>query len=91
MPCARGSSASVAVQHRPIPTTEPTAADIKVTEGSGNVFSDLEINGPKEALINAQLARAISAVIVEQGLTQAQAAELLGADQPKVSALIRGA
>ena len=90
MPCARGSSASVAVQHRPIPTTEPTAADIKVIEGSGNVFADLEIRDPEEAVIKAELARAISAVVVERGLTQAQAAELLGADQPKVSALMRG-
>ena len=54
-----------------------TKTDIEVTEGNGNVFSDLEINDPEEALIKAQFARAISAVIAEQGLTQAQAADIL--------------
>jgi predicted XRE-type DNA-binding protein len=38
----------------------------------------------------AELARKIGAIIERRGLTQAEAAELLEVDQPKVSALTRG-
>lgn len=64
--------------------------EIEVTESSGNVFADLELPEPDEALAKADLAARICDIIAEQGLTQRQAAELLGIDQPKVSALIRG-
>lgn len=57
---------------------------------SGNVFADLGIPEPDEALAKAELARQVCAIITEKGLTQAQAASLLGIDQPKVSALRRG-
>lgn len=64
--------------------------DIAVFGSSGNVFADLEVADPEEALVKAELAHAISTIIVERRLTQTQAAELLGIDQPKVSALMRG-
>lgn len=38
----------------------------------------------------AGLVSRICEIIVERGLTQAQAAEILGVNQPKVSALMRG-
>src|SRR5215213_9952532 len=60
------------------------------TLSSGNVFADLDVAEPEEALVKAQLARVIGDVIARRRLTQAQAAELLGVDQPKVSALRRG-
>ena len=34
--------------------------------------------------------REISSIIEDRGLTQAEAAEIMGVDQPKVSALVRG-
>jgi predicted XRE-type DNA-binding protein len=58
--------------------------------GSGNVFEDLGHPRPAEALAKAGLARKIGAAIEQRGLTQAAAAEVLGIDQPKVSALVRG-
>jgi predicted XRE-type DNA-binding protein len=64
--------------------------DIKVTESSGNVFADLGYADPEEALAKAELARRISQIITKRHLTQAQAAEILGVDQPKVSNLMRG-
>lgn len=64
--------------------------DTDYTESSGNVFADLGLPDPEQALAKAELARAISAVIAERHLTQRDAAELLGIDQPKVSALSRG-
>jgi len=58
--------------------------------GSGNVFADLGVPHPEEALAKAQLARAICLLIEKEGLTQRAIAARLGIDQPKVSALVRG-
>lgn len=41
-------------------------------------------------LAKAELARHISAIVQKRGLTQTEAAKLLGVSQPKVSALYRG-
>ncbi|MEH1947666.1 MAG: helix-turn-helix transcriptional regulator [Nostoc sp.] len=57
---------------------------------SGNIFADLGLPNPEERLVKAELARKISEIIAAQKLTQVQAGEILGIDQPKVSSLIRG-
>ena len=54
------------------------------------VFADLGVANPELALAKAQLVQRIRVLIAEQKLTQAKAAKLLGLDQPKVSALMRG-
>jgi predicted XRE-type DNA-binding protein len=59
----------------------------KHTVGSGNVFADLELPGAEEALVKADLAHKILSLLRERRLTQAQAADILGIDQPKISAL----
>ena len=59
-------------------------------ESSGNVFADLGIENPEEALAKSELARQIAKLIKNKKLTQKQAAEIIGIDQPKISALIRG-
>jgi predicted XRE-type DNA-binding protein len=41
-------------------------------------------------LAKAELARSITWIIQERGLTQREAAQVLGIDQPKVSAITRG-
>lgn len=64
--------------------------NMSLTESSGNVFADLGIENPEEALAKAKLARAISVIITRRDLTQTQAAAVLGVDQPKVSSLMRG-
>ncbi|MEZ2318937.1 MAG: helix-turn-helix domain-containing protein [Microcoleus sp.] len=61
-----------------------------VTTGSGNVYADLGYDNPEEMLLKAQLVRLLSQAIKAKGLNQNQAAEMLGIDQPKVSALVRG-
>jgi predicted XRE-type DNA-binding protein len=61
-----------------------------VTTGSGNVYADLGYENPDEMLLKAQLVRLLSKAIKAKGLNQYQAAEVLGIDQPKVSALVRG-
>ena len=64
--------------------------EIKIQVSSGNIFADLDLPNPDERLIKAELARRISNLISQRELTQVEAAELLGIDQPKVSALTRG-
>ena len=61
-----------------------------VESGSGNVFADLGLPNPDLALAKAELVRRIRDLIAGRKLTQARAAEVLGLDQPKVSALVRG-
>jgi predicted XRE-type DNA-binding protein len=61
-----------------------------VTPGSGNVYADLEYDNPEEMLLKAHLVMLLSKAIKAKGLNQYQAAEVLGIDQPKVSALVRG-
>jgi predicted XRE-type DNA-binding protein len=64
--------------------------DTAVIEDSGNVFADLEVAEPEEELAKAQLASLIRDAIRRRRLTQANAAALVGLDQPKVSALVNG-
>ena len=63
--------------------------------GSGNVYADLGFADSAEMLAKARIVSEIARIIQERKLTQTKAAELLGAellgiDQPKVSALLRG-
>lgn len=58
--------------------------------GTGNVFADLGYPRPEEATAKAELAHKITKIIERRGLTQAEAAEILDVDQPKISALRRG-
>lgn len=59
----------------------------KITRGTGNVFADLGFADAEERQTKLRLAYAINEAIKERGVTQAQAAKLLDATQPKVSAL----
>ena len=61
-----------------------------VTKASDNIFSDLEVSDAEEALAKAEIASRICEIIAERKLSQTRAAALLGVDQPKVSALMRG-
>ena len=62
----------------------------EVEASSGNVFADLDVTDADAALAKAELAKRVGAILSARKLTQAQAATVLGIDQPKVSALIRG-
>lgn len=65
-------------------------SDTDSTPSSGNVFADLGLPDPEGLLAKAELVRQIDAIIHERGLSQTQAAAILGIDQPKVSALLNG-
>jgi predicted XRE-type DNA-binding protein len=66
------------------------SARVSIEESSGNVFADLGLENPGELLAKAELVQRIADIIAERKLTQVRAAKLLGIDQPKVSALLRG-
>ena len=71
---------------------EPKKGDraVPIEPSSGNVFADLGLKDPEELLTKAALVQRIVDIIVERKLTQVGAAKLLGIDQPKVSAFLRG-
>ena len=62
----------------------------RVTIGSKNVFRDLGLENAEELQAKAILAHYIITAIEKRGLTQARAAEIIGATQPNVSDLFRG-
>jgi predicted XRE-type DNA-binding protein len=66
-------------------TTKPP-----VTRSSGNVFHDLEVAEPAEALAKSELAALIARALRARRFTQTAAGKVLGIDQPKVSELMRG-
>jgi predicted XRE-type DNA-binding protein len=57
---------------------------------SGNVFADLDLPEAQELRVKAELAHCIGSILRHRHLTQIEAAESLGVDQPKISALLRG-
>ena len=59
----------------------------KIVQSSGNVFADLGFADADERQTKIRLALAINDVLQRRGLSQGKAAEQLGINQPKVSAL----
>jgi predicted XRE-type DNA-binding protein len=55
-----------------------------------NIHAELRLRKPHEERAKAKLVERICAVIDDRGLTQTQAAKVLGMDQPKISALVCG-
>jgi predicted XRE-type DNA-binding protein len=63
---------------------------LDVHAGSGNVYRDLGLPDAEEMLVKAQLVHKITEIIRSQGLTQVEAAKILGLTQPKLSGILRG-
>jgi predicted XRE-type DNA-binding protein len=68
----------------PLRESEPS-----IVAGSDNVFADLGFADAEEMQTKARLAVRILRTIEDRGLTQAQAAELVGVKQPDISNLRR--
>ena len=68
----------------------PKRKALEIEPGSGNVFADLALGDAGEHLIKAGLVVKIDRTIRQRHLTQAEAAQLMGIDQPKVSAMLAG-
>ena len=58
-----------------------------ITRGTGNVFADLGFPDAAERQAKLRLAYALNQVLEARKLSQADAANVLGVTQPKVSAL----
>jgi len=69
-------------QHSKTPESDDT-----ITRGTDNVLADLGFADAGEQQTKLRLALALNRLINDQGLSQAKAAERLGINQPKVSAL----
>jgi predicted XRE-type DNA-binding protein len=54
---------------------------------SGNVFADLSLPNAEELNTKLRLCVVINKILDQRKLTQAEAADILGVNQPKVSAL----
>lgn len=61
-----------------------------IEKGSINVYADLGFENAEAMLVKAQLAAKIGEIIKRRKLTQAQAADVLGIPQPKLSSMLRG-
>ena len=64
--------------------------DDEVIRSSGNVFADLGLPSAPGEMLKAEMGLAIARSIRKRNLTQAAAGKLIGVDQAKVSALLRG-
>ncbi len=66
--------------------------EIKIEEGSGNVFTDLGFGEEeaKEELLKAELGAEIFRILKHRRLTQTKAARIMGVKQPEISRLKRG-
>jgi predicted XRE-type DNA-binding protein len=61
----------------------------RVEVGTGDVFTDLGYADAKERRLKVRLALEVNQVLEARGLTQAEAAKILGLRQPHVSDLVR--
>ena len=63
---------------------------VEVHRGSGNVFADLGLADAEKLKIKTGLVIEIRKAMRSRGLTQQEAAKLMGITQPKVSDMMRG-
>jgi predicted XRE-type DNA-binding protein len=63
---------------------------VEVHRGSGNVFADLGLADPEKLKMKTGLVIEIRKAMKGRGLTQQEAAKLMGISQPKVSDMMRG-
>ncbi len=66
---------------------DETGAVEEIVRGPGNVFAALGYPDAEERQTKLRLGHALNQILKTRCLTQAAAAELLGVNQPKVSAL----
>jgi predicted XRE-type DNA-binding protein len=70
--------------------TRKSAESVEYEVSSGNVYEDLGFPNAAEMLAKARIVSEIERIIRARKLTQLQAGRLIGIDQPKISALLRG-
>ncbi len=65
---------------------------IEITQGSGNVFTDLGFGAEESAnlLFRSTLMVRLTKIVRDRDLTQHQAAKLFGITQPRVNQMLKG-
>lgn len=65
---------------------------LKITRGSGNVFRDLGFSEAEaqNLLLRTDLMIRIEKLVKDSGLTQQEAAKILGVTQPRLNQLLKG-
>ncbi|MGE0853653.1 MAG: helix-turn-helix domain-containing protein [Hyphomicrobiaceae bacterium] len=71
-------------------THEPHDKDHVVSDSSGNVFADIGLPTDEKEMLKVKIAAAITNLLQKHDMTQAEAAKIIGVDQPKISNLVRG-
>ena len=61
--------------------------EIEFTQGSGNVFADLDLDNAEELQAKSTLAITLRDIIKRRGLTQKEAARILGTHQTQIARL----
>jgi predicted XRE-type DNA-binding protein len=64
--------------------------DDSATRGSGNIFADIGVDHPEEALAKARIVDTIAELLAKQKLSQEEAGKLVRLTQSQVSRLMRG-
>ena len=64
--------------------------EMKIEEGSGNVYADLGMADADEMMVKAQLATKIGEIIKVRKWSLQRAADVLGIPQSKLSKMLRG-
>ena len=66
------------------------ASDSTVERSSGNVFADLGVPDAVAHLLKGEFVSRIDTIIRQRGITQTEAARILGLSEPDVSRLLGG-
>ena len=69
--------------------TLKTSKKASVSESSGNVFADLGLPNPEQAMMKARLTLQIYLIVRDRGLAHAEAARILGIAPSRVLPLMR--
>lgn len=64
--------------------------DKSVTRSSGNIFADIGLDQPEEALAKARIVETIADLLTRKEMSQEKAGKLVRLTQPQVSRLMRG-
>ena len=77
-------------RERQIGMSARSRQEASYSQGSINLYADLGYRAPESMLVKAQLVSRIAELLVERGMTQAEAAPVLDMPQPKLSKMLRG-
>ena len=66
------------------------ASDSTVERSSGNVFADLDVPDAGAHLLKGEFVSRIDTIVRQRGITQTEAARILGLSEPDVSRLLGG-